>query len=93
MSITKLQDVVTDLESIAKQNINLLKDRQSNLEELSKAADNLNDTSKIFHRVSEENKWRLWRKNNSRSIKMAFVLFGVIIILFLLLAGFIKIIF
>ena len=51
-----------DLESIAKQNIHLLKDRQGNLEELSKAADNLNDTSKIFHRVSEENKWRLWQK-------------------------------
>jgi hypothetical protein len=55
-------------------------------------AENLNDTCEKCSRLAKENKWQIWWKSNIRSIQLAFSFIGIIIF-FLLLIGFIKIIF
>jgi hypothetical protein len=69
-----LQNDINDLKNIAEKDIHLLKDRHCDLKQLTTATENLCDTTKIFHRVTEKNKWRIWRENNLKRIKMAFIL-------------------
>jgi len=89
----KFQNDIDDVTKTLKENLHLLETRHVVCGDLVTKAENLKDISEQFSRHSKENKWRIWWKNNFRSIQLALVIFIGIIIFFLLLIGFIKIIF
>jgi hypothetical protein len=88
----KFQNDIDDVTKIVREKLSLLEKRDCIYGDLLIAAENLNDTSKQFSRLSKENKWRIWWKNNFRSIQLLSI-FISIIILILLLIGFMIIVF
>lgn len=81
----KFQTKVDDVTNIVKENLRLLEKRQVTCEDLVASSENLSDLSKQFSRVSKENKWRIWWKNNLRKIQLISLFLGIIIILIILL--------
>ena len=92
MSTQTLQNTANDIKNILADNLHLAKKRQCDLDKLVTKSDTLHKSADIFHRHAEKTKWQTWWNNNLKSIKLAFIVIGIIIT-FILLIGFIKIIF
>jgi hypothetical protein len=85
MAIEKLHSKISDVTNLAKENLHLIQNRQHDLIKLETAAGNLNQISRQFACVSKENKWRIWWKNNLRSVLLAIVLVTTFILFLLLI--------
>ena len=85
MSLEQLQNEITGVTNLTRENIHLLEQRHINLEKLSTAAAHLHDETDRFARVTNKTKWRMWCKNNLQKIKIALTLLTVLIVLLMLI--------